>query len=203
MLDREVRVYKERVLNPVADGLGSAVHPTTITVIGAVFGVGAGVAAWQQMYWLGLGLWVVNRIMDGLDGTVARRTNQQSDLGGYVDIVLDDLVYSIIVLLFAVGLNTIPAYIAAGFLLVTYRVNAASWMYLASLLEKKSVGAKANNELTSITMPPGLIEGTETVIFYSLLFILPQFGVHLMWIFGVLVTLTVLQRVVWAVRNLD
>jgi phosphatidylglycerophosphate synthase len=203
MLDREVRVYKERLLNPIADGLGRAVHPTTITLIGAAFGVGAGVAAWQQMYWVGLGLWAVNRILDGLDGTVARRTNQQSDLGGYIDIVLDDLVYSLIVLLFAVGINTPQGYIAAGFLLVTYRVNAASWLYLASLLEKKSAGAKANKELTSITMPPGLIEGTETVIFYAFLFALPMFGVPLMWVFGVLVALTVVQRLVWAVRNLD
>ncbi|MEL6149186.1 MAG: CDP-alcohol phosphatidyltransferase family protein, partial [Chloroflexota bacterium] len=194
MLDRDIRVYKEKVLNPIAEFVNGGVHPTTITLISGVFGVAAAAAAWQQMYWLGLGFWAVNRILDGLDGTVARLTNQQSDLGGYIDIMVDDLVYSVVILGFAVGINTVPAYVAAGFLLVTYRVNAASWMYLSSLLEKRAQGAKSSNEMTSVTMPTGLIEGTETVIFYILFYLLPGFVTPLFWIFGALITVTIIQR---------
>lgn len=203
MLDRNLRVYKEQLLDPVARQIGQDIHPTTITVAGAFVGVAAGVAGWQQAYWLGLVLWLLNRVLDGLDGTVARRTGQQSDLGGYIDILLDDLVYSVIVLLLAIGINTVPAYIAAGFLLVNYRVNAASWMYLSSVLEKRAMGAKSSGEMTSITMPPGLVEGTETVAFYIAFFVFPGLITPLFWVFGVLIALTTIQRVVWATRNLS
>lgn len=206
MLDRNIRVVKERVLNPVAEQISGGsvpIHPTTITIIAGGFGIAAAAAAWQQMYWLGLAFWAVNRILDGLDGTVARLTNQQSDMGGYIDILLDDLAYSIIVLAFAAGINTIPAYLAAGALLVSYRVNAASWMYLSSLLEKRQAGAKSNQEMTSITMPAGLIEGTETVIFYVLFYIFPGYIVPLFWVFAALVTITIVQRVIWAAKILD
>lgn len=36
------------------------------------------------------------RVLDGLDGVVARQRNKQTDFGGYLDIVLDFTVYSII-----------------------------------------------------------------------------------------------------------
>lgn len=42
---------------------------------------------------LGLGLILANRLSDGLDGAVAR-VRGPTDLGGYLDIVYDFLLYS-------------------------------------------------------------------------------------------------------------
>jgi len=39
---------------------------------------------------------IVDRVLDGLDGVVARQRNKQTDFGGYLDIILDFTVYSII-----------------------------------------------------------------------------------------------------------
>jgi len=202
MLDRSLRVYKEQMLRPVANGLMANIHPTTLTLIGFGFGIGAGLAAWQGMVIWSMALWALNRLFDGLDGTVARRYNKQTDLGGYIDILLDDAIYVFIIAMLAVGVNTAPAYIAALFLLASYRVNSASWMYLSSLMEKRKQGASANSELTSITMPPGLIEGTETVVFYFAFLAFPAYATPLFALFGALVFFTVGQRVLWAVRNL-
>jgi phosphatidylglycerophosphate synthase len=202
MLDRSLRAYKEELLNPIADKLLSNVHPTTLTVIGFGFGVGAGVAGWMGASVLGLLLWAVNRILDGLDGTVARRYNKQTDLGGYIDILLDDTIYVWVVIGLALGANTVPVYVAALFLLASYRVNAASWMYISTLLEKRQQGAKSQGEFTSVTMPPGLIEGTETVVAYVLFFALPGYLLPLFAVFAALVTVTAAQRLVWAARNL-
>lgn len=202
MLDRSLRVYKEELLNPIADTLFARVHPTTLTVIGFGFGVAAGVAAWQGAYVLGLVLWAVNRIFDGLDGTVARRYDKQTDLGGYIDILLDDAVYVWVVIGLALGANTVPVYVAGLFLLASYRVNAASWMYISTLLEKCQQGARANSEFTSVTMPTGLIEGTETVIAYFVFFALPGYLLPLFALFAALTTYTAAQRLVWALRAL-
>src|SRR3546814_1217422 len=52
-----------------------------------------------------LALILLNRLADGLDGAVARHA-RVSDLGGYLDIVLDFLFYSGVVFFFAVGRPT-------------------------------------------------------------------------------------------------
>ena len=50
-------------------------------------------------------------------------------------------------------------------------------------------------------MPPGLIEGAETIAFYTLFFLLPG---QVAWLFGVmalLVFFTAGQRIWWAYRH--
>ncbi|MEP6991281.1 MAG: CDP-alcohol phosphatidyltransferase family protein, partial [bacterium] len=77
-----------------------------------------------------------------------------------------------------------------------------SWMYLAALLERRDLGARVHGELTSITMPEGVVGGTETVLFYTLFFLFPH---HLVVLFGsmaALVLVSVVLRLVWAARQL-
>jgi hypothetical protein len=74
-------------------------------------------------------------------------------------------------------------------------------MYLAAILEKR---ATRNPETaTTIVMPAGLIGGFETIIFYSLFFILPQYLLHLFIVFSALIFITVTQRLIWARRKLS
>jgi phosphatidylglycerophosphate synthase len=202
VIDKFLRVPKESVLNPLATHVLHPFHPTAITVVAAGIGVIAAVAAWQQWYLLALGLWLTNRVLDGLDGTVARINQKQSDLGGYLDIVLDMLVYAAIPLGLAIGVNSIPVYISLGFLFGAFYINGASWMYLAALLEKRKHGAAAQGEMTTVTMPGGLIEGTETIIFFCLFLLFPGWLVELYAAMAVLVLFTTGQRIVWAVHNL-
>jgi phosphatidylglycerophosphate synthase len=197
-----LRSPKEQLLTPVAARLLRSIHPTTITIVAFGVGVVAAVAAWQQAYVVALALWALNRVLDGLDGTVARMHGKQSDLGGYLDIVLDITVYALIPLALAFGINSADVYMSLAFLLGTFYVNGASWMYLAALLEKRRHGAAMQGELTTVTMPGGLIEGTETIIFYTLFLLLPVYLPALFTIMGVLVIFTAGQRLVWASRHL-
>lgn len=203
MLDRRLRQTKERVLDPVARWLGSRAHPTTITLLGGVVGLLAAGAAALGLYWLGLLLWIINRVLDGLDGTVARIYEKQSDLGGYVDTLVDHVVYAAVPIGLAWSLQRIDVTMALITMLAVFYVNAASWMFLASILEKRNRGAATSGELTTITMPDGIIGGTETVVAYTLFFIVPQFAVALFLIYGGLTFITIWQRMIWAVNNLD
>lgn len=202
MIDKVLRFPKEYALAPVAGRLLHSIHPTTITVIAFGVGVAAGVAAWQQAYGLGLALWWLNRILDGLDGTVARMHDKQSDVGGYLDIVLDIAVYAIIPVMLALSINTIEIYQSLAVLLGIFYINGASWMYLAALLEKRKQGAAAQGEMTAVTMPSGLIEGAETIFFFSLFFLFPHILVSLFLVMAALVLVTSAQRLVWATRHL-
>lgn len=86
--------------------------------------------------------------------------------------------------------------------LVRSFVNAAGLFYLSALLEKRRAGAASTRELTSVTMPAALIEGTETVVAYSLFFLLPAHVALIFRLFGLGVCVTIVQRLVWAARNL-
>ncbi len=201
MVDQFLRQPKEQLLAPLAQRLRH-IHPTSITI--AAFGVGlaAAVCAWQQAYLASFGCWLLNRLLDGLDGTVARINKQQSDLGGYIDILLDVIIYALLPIGLVAGQPTLGNGLAALGLISSFYVNAISWAYLAAILEKRQQGAKAQAAMTSIAMPSGLIEGTETVLLFSLFIILPN---HLSLLFQLmtgLVVITIGQRFIWATRYL-
>lgn len=202
MIDKLLRGPKEVALRPIALNLARSIHPTTVTLAAFGAGLAAGVAVWQQAYALGAALWLLNRVLDGLDGTVARIHGKQSDLGGYVDIVLDTVIYALIPLALVLSAPSAAGWLSLAVLLSSFYVNGASWMFLAALLEKRNRGAAAQGELTTITMPAGIVEGTETVVFYTLFLLLPGAAVALFWTMALLVFATVGQRLLWARRAL-
>lgn len=202
MVDKVLRGPKEALLAPLVRGPLRQVHPTTVTIVAGVIGIAAGVAAWQEAYLLALGFWTANRVLDGLDGTLARITDQQTDFGAYIDIVLDHVVAVAVALGLALAAGTPAAFLAFAGLMASFYVNGAGWMYLAALLEKRNVGAHKRGELTTVTMPSGLIEGAETVVFYTLFLLFPGALVPLFWLMAALVLVTTVQRIVWAARTL-
>lgn len=202
MFDELLRALKDRLLTPVARALGPGANPNVITMLAFVAGVAAAVAAAQRRVLAGLVLWLVNRFLDGLDGTVARVNQRQSDLGGYVDILLDFVVYAAVPIGLVLGFYSRDVALAGLLLMGTYFVNAASWMYLAGVLEKRSAGVAVSRELTTLRMPAAIVAGTETVIFFVLFLTFPT---HLAALFGVMAALVcvgIVQRVVWARRHI-
>ena len=110
--------------------------------------------------------------------------------------------YAAIPIAFVVASPSVPLCFAALVLLGSFYVNAASWMYLAAILERRDAGARTRGELTSITMPDGLIGGSETVLLYTTFFLLPAHLVLLFGLMSVLVLATAGQRFMWAARRL-
>lgn len=201
MLDHYLRAYKDTLLHPLTGCTGN-ISPNTITVLAAVVGVAAAGAAATSWYGPALGLWLANRVLDGLDGLVARRCNRQSDFGGYLDIVLDFVVYALVPIGVYWGMPTHAAAVSLIFLLGSFYVNSASWIYLAALLEKRQAGASVHGELTSVTMPVALIGGTETILFYCACLLWPA---QLPWLFSLMAGLVLLGvgwRLKWAYANL-
>lgn len=201
MFDHLLREFKDRLLAPVAMLL-RGVPPNLISVVALLLGLGAAVAAARAQWGLGLALWLANRITDGLDGTVARVAERQTDFGGYLDILLDFVVYAAIPVGLAVSSVERPVLLWAIALEGIFFVNACSWMFLSAVLEKRASGARVTGELTTVTMPPALVAGFETVVFYSLFFLFPQKLALLFGIMTTLVGINVIQRLLWARRVL-
>ncbi len=199
MRDLALREQKDRLMAPVAAALG-AVHPNWVSVAALAVGLTSAAAVAGQAYTAGLALWALNRILDGLDGVVARTHGKQSDFGGYLDLLLDFIVYLAIPLAFVAAQPAEASFWAALLLLSSYVINLLSWTVLSTVLEKRAAGAAGR--LTSVEMPSGLIEGAETIVFYSLFFLLPAYTAVLFTVMALLVFFTAAQRVAWAYNNI-
>ncbi|GAB4214963.1 MAG: CDP-alcohol phosphatidyltransferase family protein [Synechococcales cyanobacterium] len=196
VLDSRLRQWKDHLLTGVSRTPIGQVSPTALTLTGMGVGIAASIVTWQHHYGWGLALWILNRTVDGLDGTVARLHQRQSDLGGYLDMMADVLIYALLPC--SLAWSQAMGWWSLALLLASFYINLCSWTYLSAILAKR----QQQPTLTTIAMPGGLIEGTETILFYCLFLIFPE---HLVVLFSVmtgLVTLTALQRVLWACRHL-
>lgn len=202
MTDAALRRPKELLLAPLARLTPRRVHPTAITLVALVPGVGAALAAADGRYTLGLVLWLVNRLLDGLDGTVARLRDVQSEIGAYFDITADFVVYAAVPIGLAASIGTRDAWIAAAVLLATFYVNTISWSYLAAILERRAAGSDRPHTYTAVTMPGGLVEGAETIVLFSAMFLFSGAIIGLFWAMAIAVAVTVVQRLTWAIRHL-
>lgn len=202
MIDQRVRPIKDRLVDPVARRVPAMVPVGVLTGAALVVGLAAALSAAAGLVIVSVGLWLCNRVLDGLDGAVARSRQSTSDLGGYVDIVGDVVVYAAVPLGVAVALGSRSGWIAVAALLAVLYVNAVSWAVLAALLEKRGAGVSTTAEATSIRMPTGLVEGAETIVGYSLLLLLPHRAVEIASILAGLVGVGIVQRIVAARRLL-
>ena len=103
---------------------------------------------------------VLNRLLDGLDGALARRRGL-TDAGGFLDIALDFLFYALVPFGFALAAPADNA-IAAAWLLFAFMGTGSSFLAFAALAGKHDIDnpGYAHKSLYYIG---GLTEGTETI----------------------------------------
>jgi phosphatidylglycerophosphate synthase len=195
MFDIQVRKRIDPWLNRIARSLVVfGLSANALTWIGFFLGVGGSVAI--ALGWFGTALVLIagNRLLDGLDGCVARLT-RPSDVGGFLDIALDMLFYSSVPFAFAIfaSENQLPA----CFLIYSFIGTGSSFLAFAVISAKRGVKS-AEKSQKSFFYSTGLIEGTETAIFLLLLCLIPQHFPWLAWIFGSLCWLTTAIRIIVA-----
>ena len=199
MLDSRIRPF----IDPVSDAIGArlaacGIGADMVTVAGGLFGLAAFIAVSQSAFLLGLGLIVLNRVADGLDGAVARHRGV-SDFGGFLDIVFDFIFYSLIPLGFA--LADPGNALAACFLVVSFMGTGSSFLAFAIMAEKRGLSTTVRG-MKSIYYLGGLAEGAETVAALVLMCLLPEWFSAIAYVFGGLCWLTVASRVWWAREEL-
>ena len=193
---------KDRALDALAVRLARHVGPGALTLAGLASSLAAAALAWQGLALVAAAAWLVGRLADGLDGPVARRRGSASDLGGYLDVVADTVGYAVVPLGVAAGLDDRAGWVTVAVLPAVLFVNAISWSYLAAILEKRGAGAASTGEVTAITMPPALVEGTETIVVFTAFLAVPRIAPVLFGAMAVLVAVNVAQRLRWARRHL-
>jgi phosphatidylglycerophosphate synthase len=175
-------------------GLGA----DTVTVLGFAVGLLAMAAVALGHPALGLVLVLLNRLADGLDGAVARQT-RLTDRGGFLDIVLDFILYSGFVFAFAVR-DPADA-LAAAFLIFSFVGTSTSFLAFAIMAAKRGLSSEARGR-KSLYYLGGLTEGTETILCFALFCLWPDAFTPVAWGFGALCWLTTAVRVLTGVRAL-
>ena len=198
MLDAAMR----QIINPPLNRLGHrlarcGLTANQMTVVGFALGLAAAALIWAGLPLLALLPLLASRLADGLDGAVARAT-RRTDFGGFLDIVADFLFYAVVPLAFVLS-DPAANGTAGAFLLAAFYVNGTSFLGFAILAEKRGMTTAAQG-LKSLYFSNGLLEGTETILFFVALCLLPALFAALACGFGALCFLTAGLRVAAARR---
>ena len=198
MLDATMRKLIDPPLNAAGMMLArKGVSADFVTIVGLALGLIAAGFVVAEAHTLALALILLSRIADGLDGAVAR-ASQRTDFGGYLDITCDFLFYGTIPMAFVIADPSTNG--AAGAVLLTsFYFNGASFLGYAILAQKRGLETAAQG-VKSLYYSNGLLEGTETIVFFVLLCLFPASFPMLALIFGALCFLTGALRLFGARR---
>ena len=200
MFDAQLRPLIDRLLNPIGRGLVTlGVTANQVTMIGAAFGLIAVGCAAAGLFYPALWFVIANRVIDGLDGAVAR-ASLSSDFGGYIDIVSDFIFYSAIPLAFAVARPETA--LAAAFLIFSFIGTATSFLGFAILAEKHQVTTQIRGKKAFYYLG-GLTEGTETILLFLAMLVWPDYFRLMAIIFGILCWVTTGTRIYAAYRQFN
>lgn len=164
-----------------------------ISLAGFGLGLAAALAIGLGAPLAGLGLLAGNRLLDGLDGAVARRRGP-TDRGAFLDITLDFLVYAAVPFAFACADPAGNAW-AASALLMAFMGTAASFLAFAVLAERRGITSIAYAH-KGLHYLGGLTEGTETMLCFAAMCLRPDWFAPLAWAFAGLCGITTAVRLV-------
>ena len=198
MLDNEINKVLKLPLEKIALILIKiGISANSITFAGFFIGILSFVFLVNGHYNLSLFFFLLNRFFDGLDGYIARNSIV-SDLGGFYDITFDFIIYSLLPIGFI--LNDIQNAISFSFLLSSFIGTSSTFLAAAWIVEKNKSLLKKKYE-KSFFYSRGIAEGFETIIFFILIFVFPNYAYFFAWTFGILCWATVFIRIIY-VRQL-
>jgi hypothetical protein len=121
--------------------------------------------------------------------------NARADLGAFLDITLDFLIYAAVPLGFAAWsphANALPA----AFLLASFDVNGSAFLAFSIMAERRGLVTTRQGH-KSIYYPAGVTEGFETIAFMAALCLFPRELPVLATIFGILCWVSAASRLSW------
>lgn len=172
MLDARLRGLIDPPLNTLGRWLAKLrIGADEVTLAGFVAGMAGAAAIVFSEYWVALGLILLGRFLDGLDGAIARAT-RQTDRGGFLDIALDFIFYGSVPLAFAM-LDPFRNALPAAALIASFYANGAVFLAFSTLAAKRGIETTLQGQ-KSLYYMAGLAEGTETIAVFVLFCLFPS-----------------------------
>jgi len=165
-----------------------------VTLFGFILGLMSFPALALQEYNIALVFILLNRILDAVDGAVAR-IQGITDSGGFLDITLDFLFYSLVPFGFVVADPSANA-VAGAFLIFSFIGTGSSFLAFAIMAGKRNIENPVYQH-KSLYYMGGLTEGTETIGCFILLCLFPAYFATIAYTFAALCWITTTTRI-WA-----
>ena len=162
------------------------------TLFGFALGCLAFPALLLQEYNLALLFILLNRICDGLDGALARITGI-TDSGGFLDISLDFLFYSLIPFGFVLA-NPEQNAIAGALIIFSFIGTGSSFLAFAIMAGKRHIDNPVYKN-KSLYYMSGLTEGTETIACFVLFCLFPDHFSVIAYVYSALCWITTFNRI--------
>ncbi|NOI67832.1 CDP-alcohol phosphatidyltransferase family protein [Vibrio sp. 99-8-1] len=172
----------------------AGISANQITLAGFVIGCLALPALYFHYYSIALLFIILNRIFDGLDGAIAR-IQGITDSGGFLDISLDFLFYSLIPFGFVLADPEMNA-VAGSFLIFAFIGTGSSFLAFAVMAGKREIDNPVYKN-KSLYYMSGLTEGTETISCFILFCLFPAHFSVIAYVFGLMCWFTTINRI-WA-----
>ncbi|MEE4205949.1 MAG: CDP-alcohol phosphatidyltransferase family protein, partial [Erythrobacter sp.] len=189
--DAKLRPLIDPPLNRAGSALaGWGVTANALTLAGLALGLAGALAIALGEIGAGLALILANRLLDGLDGAVARARGP-TEFGGYLDIVADFAFYVSVPLAFGVlsDANTLPALV----LVASFVLTGVSFLAFAVIAAQRGEATEAHGK-KGFFYSTGLAEGAETIAVFALMCLLPGWFGIIAYAYAGLCVLTVFQR---------
>ena len=192
MIDAKLLPLQRRLLRPMALGLVTfGVRADQVTITGFLLGIVALPLLASQQYTWALVFILLNRVLDGIDGEVARLTIA-TDRGAFLDIALDFVFYATIPLGFALA-NVTENALAAAVLLAAFVGTGSSFLAFSLMAEKRKLHAQKFPS-KGLYYLGGLTEGAETIAVFVAFCLWPNLFTPLAYGFAFACGLTTLSR---------
>jgi phosphatidylglycerophosphate synthase len=198
MLDGWARKHIDPLVRPAASMAARAgVSANAITVTACIVGLMAAAAIANGWFAAGLILILASRFGDALDGAVAR-IRGKTDLGGYLDIVLDFVFYGAVPMGFVLA-NPAANAVPGAALILSFYVNGSSFLAYAIMAERRGLDTDIRGS-KSVYFTTGLAEATETIVTFALACLFPSWFPVIAWVFAAMTLYTACARIVLAAR---
>lgn len=192
MIDARLIPLQTAMLTPVGRWLvRCGISADGLTLAGFVLGLLAVPALALQAYPVALACFLGNRLLDGLDGIVARLT-RPTDRGACLDIAFDFVVYALFPLGFALADPESNA-LAAAVLITAFVGTGSSFLAYAVIAERRKQPA-TGYPTKGIRYLGGLTEGAETIVVFVLMGVFPDHFALLAYLFAGACLITTLSR---------
>lgn len=191
MFDARLRPLIDPPLNKAGAALARiGVGANQLTLASGAVGVLSGIAIGTGHIGFGLALILVSRVLDGLDGAVARAT-KVTDFGGYLDIVADFFFYVSVPLGFGF-LDPANAPFAMA-LIASFALTGVSFLSYATAAARRGIETDAHGK-KSFFYSTGIAEGAETIAAFVLMSLAPNLFPIIASVYAAMCILTVIQR---------
>ena len=194
MLDARARKYFDRLFDQTASRfLAWGLRPNQVTALALAVGLSAGLTLYLGWPLLAVALLWLSGFFDAVDGSMARQSKAASLTGALFDLVSDRVVE--LAIFWALALLYPQCLYAMLGLLTAVLLSMTVFLTTGMLVERRSQ--------KSFYYQAGLMERTEGFIASTLLILLPQWLVPLVWLYAALIGITILQRLAEAVKLLN